>query len=149
MALWTYKNIQAWIYKNDHCEPHVTFVCMADQWKARIRFSMVKTGVELVDVKPLINTPSWALLNRIANQLDQRIEQCRLEWWHTKNGELCIDNRKVERLTVGRVLMDGPAPLGRIIPRSGRYVAKGGGGFHVKASVRWPNGSVTHHEIVE
>lgn len=149
MALWSHKNIKAWIYMNDHCEPHVTFDCQADAWKARIRFSMVKPGVALVDVKPLKNAPSLALLNALANQLDQRIDQCRMEWWRTKNGELCVDNKDVERAGPGRVLMDGPAPIGRIVPKSGAYVARPGGGHQVMASVRWSNGPVTHNEIVE
>jgi len=149
MVLWTHKNIKAWIYKNDHCEPHVTFVCRADGWTARIRFNMVKPGVALVDVKPLKNAPSLAVLNLLANQLVQNLGACRMEWWLTKNGELCLDNKDVERLAPGKVLMDGPAPSGRIISKSAVYVVRPGIPGHVIASVRWSDGSITHSEIVE
>ena len=149
MALWTHKNVSAWIFMNDHCDPHVTFVCKADHWKARMKFNMVKSAISLIDVKPLRNAPSLALLNELANQLDQRLDQCRMEWWRTKNGELCIDNKDVERIGPGRVLMFGPSPTGRIVAKSGAYVATHGGGHHVTASVKWSNGSTTHNEIVE
>lgn len=149
MALWSHKNIKAWIYMNDHCEPHVTFDCQADAWTARIRFSMVKPGVALVDVKPLKNAPSRALLNALANQLDKRIDQCRMAWWRTQRGELCIDNKGVERVAPGRVLMEGPVPTGTIEPKSGAYVPRPGGGHHVTSSVRWSNGSITHTEVLE
>lgn len=149
MALWQHKNVKAWIYMNDHCDPHVTFDCQADAWKARIQFSMVKPSIRLIDVKPVRNAPSLALLNALANQLGQRLDQCRMQWWRTKSGELCIDNKPVERKAAGRVLMDGPEPTGRIEPKSGAYVAVLGGGHHVTASVRWSSGSVTRNEIVE
>lgn len=149
MALWTHQNIKAWTYMNDHCEPHVTFDCPADGWKARIQFSMVKPDVALIDVKPLKNIPSRAVLNTLANQLEQRLTQCRLEWWQTKNGELCIDKRSVERVGKCRVLMDGPNPTGKIVPKSGAYVPNHQGRHHVTASVLWRNGVMTHNEVVQ
>lgn len=150
MPLWTHKNIKAWIFMNDHCDPHVTFDCQADHWTARIKFSMVKPDISLVDVKPKRNAPSLALLNALANQLDQRLEQCRMTWWQTKGGELCIDNQGVGRIGPGRVLLDGPIAMGSIVARSGRYLSKpNGNGHHVVASVRWIDGTLTHNEVVE
>ncbi len=150
MSLWAHKNIDAWIYMNDHCEPHVTFVCRADDWKARIKFSMVKPAISLVDVKPLKNKPSLSLINRLANQLDAHLDDCRMAWWVTKNGELCIDNKDVERLGKGRVFLDGSTSTGRIVAKSGRYVPKPvGGGHQVTASIRWVDGTITHNEVVE
>jgi hypothetical protein len=150
MSLWTHKNIEALIFMNDHCDPHVTFVCRADDWKARMRFSMVKSDIKLIDVKPLKNRPATSLLNRLANQLDARLDDCRMEWWLTKGGELCIDNKDVERIGNGRVLLDGIAPTGRIIAKSGKYVPKpSGSGHHVTASIKWADGTITHNEVVE
>lgn len=150
MSLWTYKNIDAWIYMNDHCDPHVTFDCQPKGWTARIRFSMVKPSVSLVDVKPLKLKPSVYLLNELANQLVQKLDVCRMAWWLTKNGELCIDNKDVERVAIGRVLLNGPKPTGRIVPKSGQYVqTPAGNGHHVTARIRWKNGTITHNEVVE
>ena len=151
MPLWTHKNIKAWIFLNDHCDPHVTFDCRADHWTARIRFSMVKPDISLVDVKPKRNAPSVALLNLLANQLDQRLERCRMVWWQTKGGELCIDNKEVMRIGSGRVLLDGPFASGVIIAKSGNYLpGPHGNGYRVTVpSVRWTDGTVTNRELVE
>ena len=150
MPLRSYRNIDAWIYMNDHCDPHVTFDCPADAWKARIRFSMVKADISLVDVKPMRNAPTISLLNRLAKQLEQRLDDCRMTWWLTKGGELCIDSKSVERVAAGRVLLDGRNPNGKIIPRSGKYLAQASSGRHeVIASVAWTNGTITHNEVLE
>ena len=150
MPLWSHKNIDAWIYMNDHCEPHVTFVCRADDWKARIKFSMVKPAISLMDVKPKTNAPKLSLLNQLANQLYARLDDCRMAWWVTKSGELCIDNKDVERLGKGRVLLDAPTPTGRVVAKSGKYVPLPAGvGHQVTASIRWADGTITHNEVVE
>ena len=150
MLLWKHKNISALIYINDHCDPHITFDCPAMGWTARMTFSMVKPDISLKDVKPEKKKPAISLLNELANQLDARLDQCRMAWWTTKGGVLCIENKEVQRIATGRVLLDGPAPLGRIIAKSGLYVQKPTGiGYHVTASIQWSNGTVTNNEIVE
>lgn len=150
MLLWKYKNIDALIYMNDHCAPHVTFDCAAGAWTARMTFSMVKPVISLKDVKPLKNKPATKLLNELANLLDAQLDLCRMAWWTTKGGELCIDNKDVQRLARGKVLLDGSAPTGRIVAKSGKYVPKPtGGGHHVTASIRWSDGTLTHDEIVD
>lgn len=150
MELWTHKNIKALIYSNDHCQPHVTFVCVSDKWTARIRFSMVKSEIKLVDVKPEKNDPGVKLINELANQVWNRLAKCRMGWWSTKNGELCIDNRGVQPNGAGKVLLDGPNPSGTIMAKSGKYVKKKKGkGFEVRAIVVWKNGSVALDQIVE
>lgn len=49
--MWSYKNVTAHIWPNDHYPPHVTFVSK-DGWSARIKFSMVDNDfVKLWDIK--------------------------------------------------------------------------------------------------
>ncbi len=90
------------------------------------------------------------MLNELANQVDVRLDQCRMAWWRTQGGELCIDNKGAERVGPGRVLLDGLSPTGKIIAGSGRYVPDADGpGHHVRASVLWSDGSVTVGEVLE
>ena len=153
MALWTHKNIEAHVWPLDHCPPHVTFVSR-DGWAARMKFSMVDDAyLELWDVKPVgIRPPASKLLNQLAEQLLDRLLECRGEWWRTQQ-KVCLDNSDVRRVgaaSAKRVaLCDRKAWQGRIVARSGMYRAAPGGGFEVVVSVRWSNGTTTQHERVE
>jgi hypothetical protein len=141
--LWTHQNIVARIWPNDHCPPHVTFVCKADGWTARMEFSMVEPTVRLIDVKPVKNAPGLNLINELARQLAQRRRLCRKAWWDTQ-ATVCLDNKQVERAELGTVRLAATGhQVGTVVPKSGKYVAK-----RVLVKVVWPNGSVTD-EIVK
>lgn len=141
--LWSHKNIGARIWPNDHCPPHVTFVCRADHWTARMRFSMVMPAVALWDVKPLSHAPSIKLLNELAAQLHAHLDACRAEWWRTQQ-TVCLDNHMVFRAANGKVYLGaGPgAAHGMICAGVARYENAA-----VLARLCWTDGSFTVEEI--
>jgi hypothetical protein len=141
--LWTHKNISARIWPHDHCPPHVTFVCRADNWTARFRFSMVSPGVTLWDVKPLVQAPALKLLNELADQVDARIDLCRAHWWQSQK-TVCLDHQPVFRAADGLVYLGRGhgAAQGVISAASGQY-----GNGMVKARITWNDDSFTDEEI--
>lgn len=145
--LWKHRNIEARIWPLDHCPPHVTFVCRAEEWTARIQFSMVLDDVSLWDVKPLRNAPSLVRLNTLANQVQRALDVCRVQWWNA-HGTVCLDNKAVRRAGPSSVSLRATTGLpGVIVAKSGSYQAKGRA-LEVRVSVRWDTG-VTHQEVVE
>lgn len=148
--LWTYRNIEARIWPLDHCPPHVTFVSRAGNWTARFRFCMFSTRIEIWDIKPLRNAPSWKLINELAHQVDKNLASCRNEW-RSLHKDVCLDNKEVERAGPGLVRLGTIAtPTGKIIAKSGTY--RPAGHDHpdrVVVNVRWPNHSVTQEQVVE
>ena len=141
--LWKHANIEARIWPNDHCPPHVTFVCRADVWTARMAFSMVDSTVSLIDVKPLKNAPSLALLDLLAHQLADHQQLCRDVWWRLQ-ATVCLDNKRVVRCGPTAVKLGmGAKPVGTVVAGSGVYAAG-----KVSATVIWPTGVITR-DVVE
>jgi hypothetical protein len=141
--LWRHKNIEARIWPLDHCPPHVTFVCRADEWSARLEFSMVTTKVSLLDIKPMKNAPGKSLIDALASQLLANLQICRETWWEAQ-GTACLDNKNVERIPSGSiVLASGPARArsnaGTVVPKSDRYDSRVG----VEAKIKWSDGTTT------
>lgn len=148
--LWTYRNIEARIWPLDHCPPHVTFVSRAGNWTARFKFCMFSSRIEIWDIKPLKNAPSWNLINELANQVDKNLVSCREEWW-SFHKDVCLDNKEVERAGPGIVRLGNVVtPVGKVIAKSGRYQpAANGKADEVVVNVKWPNNSVTQEQVVE
>jgi hypothetical protein len=140
--LWAYQNITARIWPNDHCPPHVTFICKADGWTARMEFSMVDTTVQLMDVKPLKNAPGLDLINELARQLAQRRRECRKAWWDAQ-ATVCLDNKKVVRIAPGTVRLGAdPNQGGTVIAKTGKYQAQ-----TVRVKVLWVDRSVSEETV--
>lgn len=148
--LWTYRNIEARIWPLDHCPPHVTFISRAGNWTARVIFCMVSSHVEIWDIKPLKNAPSWNLINELASQVARNLSLCREEWWRLHK-DVCLDNKEVERAGPGLVRLGSvAAPAGKVIAKSGRYQpADNGKAYAVVVKVKWPGNSVTEEQVVE
>lgn len=142
--LWKYRNVTARIWSNDHCPPHVTFVCMADGWSARVEFSMVISKVSLVDIKPIRNAPPINLINTLMAQLTSRLTLCREEWWVIQ-GTVCVDNKVVVRAGPGEVrfgrALDGD---GVIVAKTGKFQSN-----KVEAKVNWNDGCTTTETVLE
>ncbi|MDR0777418.1 MAG: hypothetical protein LBE81_12395, partial [Azonexus sp.] len=121
------------IWPLDHCPPHVTAVCRADDWTARFEFSMVTRDVSLWDIKPRQNAPTFATIKRLAGQVDKNLSVCRDAWWRLQQ-TVCLDNAPVRRL--GKevvVLPPGDAGEGTVVKGSGAYFS----GQGVQARVDW------------
>jgi len=133
--LWKSGNIELRIWPLDHCPPHVTAICRADHWAARFEFSLVKEDISLLDVKPLRNAPTLAVLNRLAKQIHDNRLLCRTSWWQTQQ-TVCLDNvpvRRQPRTNEVLLLPPGSVGAGTVIKSSGLYVP----GKGVQARVNW------------
>ena len=142
--LWKYRKVTARIWSNDHCPPHVTFVCMSDGWSARVEFSMVCSQVSLMDIKPVRNAPSIALVNELMEQLLARLSFCRQEWWAIQQ-TICLDNKVVTRVVPGEVRLGRSSGcIGGIVPKTGKFQEN-----KVTAQVRWVDGCTTTDTVSE
>ncbi|MGI4815980.1 MAG: hypothetical protein ACRYG5_09735 [Janthinobacterium lividum] len=103
---------------------------------------MVTDQINLLDVKPLQNAPTLALLRTLANQVLVNRLACRAEWWRMHK-TVCLDDAPVERTNNGSVVLtDTPssAPaVGTIAKGSGLYLPNQG----VRVSIRWSRGTTT------
>ena len=139
MLLWRSGNIEVRVWPLDHCPPHVTAVCRADNWEARFEFSMVSDDVSVWSITPKSNAPSKSVIDAIAQDVHQRRAQCRAAWWkYQQHGHgVCLDNAPVSRTPSGAVVLwdplSGKSPAGTIMPRTGIYLA----GHGVRADVNW------------
>jgi hypothetical protein len=111
---------------------------------------MVSSRIEIWDIKPLKNAPSWSLINELANQIDKNLAPCREEWW-SFHKDVCLDNKEVERAGPGIVRLGNVvAPVGKAVAKSGTYrPAANGKADKVVVDVKWPNSSVTQEQVVE
>jgi len=139
--LWKSGNVELRIWPLDHCPPHVTAVCRADDWTARFEFSMVTDTVTLWDVKPMRNAPGLALLNKLARQIHRNRLACRQAWWRMQQ-TVCLDNAPVKRRGTRDVelMPSGTVGDGVVVKGSGVYLPQQG----VQLRVQW--GSVTTTE---
>ncbi|WP_324809885.1 hypothetical protein [Ralstonia pickettii] len=132
--LWKSGNIEFRIWPLDHCPPHVTAICRANNWTARFKFSMVTDTVSVWDIKPEQNAPTWTVINKLAGQVHKNLSACRDAWWRMQK-TVCLDNAPVKRR--GKkdvvVLSPGTAGSGRVVKGSGIYVS----GKGVQARVNW------------
>jgi hypothetical protein len=144
--LWKSGNVELRIWPLGHCPPHVTAVCRADNWTARFEFSMVTDRVSLIDVKPLQNEPALTLLRTLAHQVLNNRQNCHAEWWRMQQ-TACLDNKPVERLLDGNVVLSDAASTlgtGTVVKGSGLYLA----GQGVQVRVRW-NSGITKEILTE
>jgi len=78
--------------RNEHCPPHV-HVGSAD-WEARFEFSFWHNGVRLLDVVPVKNQPSVAVLEGLRQDLKkpQHLRRARTCWWQSLQA-VCLVNQ--------------------------------------------------------
>lgn len=78
--------------RNEHCPPHV-HVGSAD-WEARFEFSFWHNGVRLLDVVPVKNQPSVAVLEGLRQDLKkpQHLRRARTCWWQSLRA-VCLVNQ--------------------------------------------------------
>ncbi len=78
--------------RNEHCPPHV-HVGSVD-WEARFEFSFWHDGVRLLDVIPLKNQPSVAVLEGLRQVLKNplHLRRARICWWQSFQA-VCLVNQ--------------------------------------------------------
>src|SRR5258708_30559418 len=114
-----------YVFTEDHCPPHVHARHRAEGWIARVRFSYLSSTVELMSIAPTKNVPLQRVVNRLLDNIQERLSDCRQSWWMTKR-TACLTNQwalvpangKVEMLSeqrpdASRSLMPATTPRPR------------------------------------
>jgi hypothetical protein len=81
-----------YVFADDHCPPHVHARHRGEGWIARVRFSYVSAVVELISIAPLKNVPLQRVVNRLLDDVQARLADCRREWWTTRR-TTCLVNQ--------------------------------------------------------
>src|SRR5271166_2963128 len=73
-----------YVFSDDHCPPHVHARHRGDGWLARVRFSYISTAVELMSIAPSKNVPLRRVVNRLLDDIQSGLPDCRKSWWMRK-----------------------------------------------------------------
>ncbi|WNV06055.1 hypothetical protein RP726_06455 [Candidatus Methylospira mobilis] len=78
--------------RNEHCPPHVHVG--ANEWEARFEFSFWHNGVRLLDVLPVQNKPTVAVLENLRQTIKQpsHLRRAREIWWRNLQ-TVCLINQ--------------------------------------------------------
>jgi hypothetical protein len=81
-----------YVFADDHCPPHVHARHHGEGWMARVRFSYIDAAVVLISIAPLRNVPSQRVVNRLLDDVQARLADCRRAWW-TIRRTTCLENQ--------------------------------------------------------
>jgi hypothetical protein len=70
-----------YVFADDHCPPHVHARHRSEGWIARVRFSYVDNAIELISIAPLRNVPRQRVVNRLLDDVQTQLADCRRAWW--------------------------------------------------------------------
>jgi hypothetical protein len=83
-----------YVFSDDHCPPHIHARHRGEGWIARVRFSFVRTQVDLLSIAPLRNSPLQRTVNQLLDDMEAELLACRRSWWATKQ-TTCLENQHV------------------------------------------------------
>ena len=81
-----------YVFANDHCPPHVHARHRGEGWIARVSFSYVSSHLELTSIVATKSMPLQRLMNRLLDNIQDRLWDCRQRWWET-NRTACLTNQ--------------------------------------------------------
>jgi hypothetical protein len=80
------------VFADDHCPPHVHARHRGEEWIARVGFSYASAAVALISIAPLRNVPSQRVVNRLLDDIEARLADCRRAWWMLRR-TTCLENQ--------------------------------------------------------
>jgi hypothetical protein len=80
------------VFADDHCPPHVHARHRGEEWIARVRFSYLGAAVALISIAPLRNVPLQRVVNRLLDDIQARLADCRRAWWMIRR-TTCLENQ--------------------------------------------------------
>jgi hypothetical protein len=95
-------NARVDIQTEDHCPPHVHALNRADRWEAKVEVSFVDNSVTLMAVMPAANVPAGRTIDRLLDDVAERLSLCRGCWWDIYR-DVCLTNKWVTVSSSGRV----------------------------------------------
>ena len=106
-----------YVFSDDHCPAHVHARHGGEGWIARLRFSYLDSTVKLISIAPVKSIPLQRVVNRLLNDVQLRLPDCRRGWWLTR-GTTCLANKWAMVNKAGRIeLLSKPAPSAKQIAR--------------------------------
>jgi hypothetical protein len=81
-----------YVFVNDHCPPHVHARHRAEGWIARVKFSYLNSALDLLSVAPENKAPLQRVVNRLLDNIRERLSDCRERWWMA-NRTVCLTNQ--------------------------------------------------------
>src|SRR5216684_2297957 len=90
------------VFTDDHCPPHVHARHRGEGWTARVRFSYLSSVLELMSIAPAKRIPLQRVVNRLLDNIQDRLWDCRQRWWVT-NRTACLINQWALVLADGTV----------------------------------------------
>ena len=97
----TSSGAEVYVFSDDHCPPHVHAHHRREGWIARVSFSYVDEAIALMSIAPMRNAPLRRVVNRLLDDIQERLGDCRRVWW-TIRGTTCLANQWVVVLPDGR-----------------------------------------------
>ncbi|HJU16345.1 MAG TPA: hypothetical protein VJ770_07730 [Stellaceae bacterium] len=98
-----------YVFADDHCPPHVHARHRGEDWVARVRFSYLSAAVELISIAPLKNVPLQRVVDRLLDDIQARLADCRRAWWTTRR-TTCLENQWTMTTREGIELRAGRTP---------------------------------------
>ncbi len=98
-----------YVFSDDHCPPHVHARHRGDGWIARASFCYVRSTVELMSIEPIKNAPLQRVVNRLLDNIRDRLPDCRRSWWITRR-TTCLANQWVMGAAPGKIALSDHVP---------------------------------------
>lgn len=98
-----------YVFSDDHCPPHIHARHRGEGWIARASFSYLGRSVELMSIEPIRNTPLQRAVNRLLDDVENRLPDCRRSWWLIRR-TTCLGNQWARVTAPGKVVLADPVP---------------------------------------
>jgi len=98
-----------YVFSDDHCPPHVHARHRGEEWIARVSFSYLSSGTELMSIEPVKNVPMRRVINRLLEEIQDRLPDCRSSWWMTRR-TTCLANQWAMVRARGKVVVSDQVP---------------------------------------
>jgi len=98
-----------YVFSDDHCPPHVHARHRGEGWIARASFSYVRSTIELMSIEPVKNVPLQRVVNRLLDNIQDRLPDCRRCWWMTRR-TTCLANQWAMVAAPGKIVLSDHVP---------------------------------------
>ena len=98
-----------YVFSDDHCPPHVHARHRGEGWIARAGFSFLRHSVELWSIQPIKRTPPQRAVNRLLDDVEERLPDCRRSWWCVQR-TTCLRNQWARIAAPGKVVLSDQVP---------------------------------------
>lgn len=98
-----------YVFSDDHCPPHVHARHRGEGWTARVSFSYLASATELMSIEPVKNVPMRRVVNRLLDEIQDRLSNCRSSWWKIRR-TTCLANEWAMVRAPGNVVVSDHVP---------------------------------------